>query len=104
MELTVDEIKLAEDNEAEERNSRIAEFELRTRSMGITEDCFVAQKVAIWEGIWAAKQNGDDIGVSIILFFPLPLSGYTRIVANWDGDRPQYYARVLLDAATSAHQ
>ena len=31
----------------EERRSRIAEFELRARSMGITDENVVAQKVAI---------------------------------------------------------
>ena len=50
----------------EERNSRTVEFELRARSMGITEESLVAQKVAIWEGMWAAEQNRDDIGVSIL--------------------------------------
>ena len=45
--------------------------------MGITGENFVAQKVAIWEGMWAAKQNGDDIGVSII--FSHLLKGYSRI-------------------------
>jgi len=61
---------LAEDNRAEERNSRTAEFELRARTMGITEERFIAQKVAIWEGMWAAEQDHDDIGVSI--FPPTP--------------------------------
>ena len=60
-------IKLAEDNNTEEAmNSRTAEFELRAKNMGITGERFVTQKVAIWEAMWAAKQNGDDIGVSII--------------------------------------
>ena len=59
--------KLVEDNNAEEeRKSRTAEFELRAKNMGITGEKFVTQKVAIWEGMWAAKQNGDGIGVSII--------------------------------------
>jgi len=44
---------------------RTAEFELRARNMGITEDALVVQKVAIWEGMWVAKQNGKDIEVSI---------------------------------------
>ncbi|PUU84249.1 hypothetical protein B9Z19DRAFT_1118131 [Tuber borchii] len=75
-------IKLVEDDKAEEeRESRAAEFELRAKNMGITEMKFVAQKVAIWEGIWADKQNGDDIG-------------------GW----LQYDAWVLLNAATSADQ
>jgi len=38
--------------------------------MGITEEKFVAQKVAIWEGMWAAKQNGNDIEVSILYSLP----------------------------------
>ena len=60
-------IKLAEDNNAEkERKSRIAEFESRAKSMGITGEKFITQKVAIWEGMWAAQQSGDDIGVSIL--------------------------------------
>lgn len=68
----VDIIKLVEVNNAEEEsNSRAVEFEFRARNMGITEEKFVAQKVAIWEGMWAAKQNGDDIGVSIL--YPVPL-------------------------------
>jgi len=59
-------IKLIEDNRAEEESkSRTAKFELRGKDMGITEEKFVAQKVVIWEGMWAAKQNGDDIGVRI---------------------------------------
>lgn len=32
--------------------------------MGITEEKLIAQKVAIWEGMWAAKKGGDKIGVS----------------------------------------
>ena len=48
--------------------------------MGITGEKFIAQKVAIWEGMWAAQQNGDDIGVSI-LFSPL-LGVYSRTVAD----------------------
>ena len=61
----VDIIKLVENSNTEEaRKSRAAKFELRAQNMGITEARFVAQKVAIWEGMWATKQNGDDIGVS----------------------------------------
>ena len=73
-------VKLAENRVEEERNSRTAEFELRARSIGITGEMFVAQKVAIWEGMWAAKQNSDDIGVSILL--SLLLGGYSKIVAD----------------------
>jgi len=36
------------------------------RSMGITEERFVAQKVAIWEGMRVAEQNRDHIEVSIL--------------------------------------
>ncbi|PWW73245.1 hypothetical protein C7212DRAFT_346973 [Tuber magnatum] len=42
--------------------SRAAGFELRARDMGVTEKVLVAQKVAIWEGMYAAKLNGDSIG------------------------------------------
>lgn len=44
----------------------MVEFELRARSMGITDENLVAQKVAIWEGMWVAKKRGDNIGVSIL--------------------------------------
>jgi len=53
----------------EERRSGIAEFELRARSVGITDENLIAQKVAIWEGIRAAEQSGDSIGVSIFFIF-----------------------------------
>ena len=49
------------------RKSITAEFEFRAKNMGITGEKFVAQKVEIWEGMWAAKPSGDDIGVSILL-------------------------------------
>ena len=62
----VDIIKLVEDKAEEERESRAAEFELRAKNIGVTKAKFVAQKVAIWEGMWAAEQNGDDIGVSTL--------------------------------------
>ena len=48
--------------------------------MGITGEKFFTQKVAIWEGMWAAQQSGDDVGVSII--FSQLLGGYSRIVAD----------------------
>ena len=58
---------MTEDGKAEEeRKLRTAEFELRAKNVGITEEELVAQKVVIWEGMWAAKQNDDDIGVSIL--------------------------------------
>ena len=58
---------MVEDDKAEEeKQSRAAEFELRAKNMDITEAKLVAQKVAIWEGMFAAKQNGDDIGVSTL--------------------------------------
>ena len=66
----VDIIELVENNNADERELRTAEFELRARAMGITGEKFVAQKVAIWEGMWVAKQNGDDIGVSTLYSAP----------------------------------
>ena len=74
-------VKLIEDNNAEEeRKSSIAEFELRAKSMGITGEKFITQKVAIWEGMRAAQQSGDDIGVSIL--FSLFLGGYCGIAAD----------------------
>lgn len=74
-------VKLAEYNKAEEeRKWRIAEFELRAKSIGITGERFVVQKVAIWEGMWATKQKGDDIGVSIL--FSLLLRGYSGIFVD----------------------
>ena len=66
-----DVIKLVEDDKAEEeRQSRASEFELRAKSLGITEAELVAQKVAIWEGMWAAEQNGDEIDVSTLCSSP----------------------------------
>jgi len=57
---------VAEDDRAEEeRRSRTAEFESRARSMGITNEQLIAQKVAIWEGMWDAQKNNDSIRVSI---------------------------------------
>ncbi|KAG0135466.1 hypothetical protein HOY82DRAFT_600259 [Tuber indicum] len=66
-------------NVEEERRSRTAEFELRARSLGITGERSVAEKVEIWEGMWASEQTGNDIQVS-------------------------YGAWILLDAATGAGQ
>ncbi|KAG0642339.1 hypothetical protein HOY80DRAFT_1134598 [Tuber brumale] len=54
--------ELAEANRIEEeRRSRIAEFELRARNIGETGERSVAEKVAIWEGMWAAEQAGNEI-------------------------------------------
>ncbi|PUU83357.1 hypothetical protein B9Z19DRAFT_1061049 [Tuber borchii] len=65
-------IDLVEDNNAEEgRKSRAAEFGSHARNTGITEERFVAQKVAIWEWMWVAKQTGDNIGVGTP--YPVPL-------------------------------
>ncbi|KAG0135467.1 hypothetical protein HOY82DRAFT_600260 [Tuber indicum] len=55
-------LELAEASRAEEeRRPRTAGFELRARNMGITGMKLVAEKVAIWEGMWAAQQAGNDI-------------------------------------------
>ncbi|KAG0642346.1 hypothetical protein HOY80DRAFT_1036924 [Tuber brumale] len=63
-----DVIRLAEDNEVEEeRKSRTTGFELRAKNMGIIGAKSVAEKVLIWEGIWAAEQTGNDISVGILL-------------------------------------
>ncbi|KAG0135475.1 hypothetical protein HOY82DRAFT_536653 [Tuber indicum] len=73
-------IELAEDSRAEEeRKSRTAEFELRARKMGITRQESIAEKVAIWEGMWAAGQTGNDIEVDIPFFFT---ARYCVIPAN----------------------
>ena len=53
----------------EVRKSRIVEFELRAKNMGIAEEKLIAQKVAIWEGMWVAKKSGDKIGVSTPILF-----------------------------------
>ncbi|KAG0129178.1 hypothetical protein HOY82DRAFT_611035 [Tuber indicum] len=42
--------------------SRATMFERRAKNLGVTEERLVAQKVAIWEGMYAAKQSGDSIG------------------------------------------
>ena len=47
-----------------QKTSRAARFASRVRNMGITEETSVAQKVMIWEGMHAAEQSGDSIGVS----------------------------------------
>ena len=43
---------------------------MRARGMGITEEALVAEKVAIWEGMWAAEQSGEDIKVNILYSAP----------------------------------
>ena len=47
-----------------QKTSRAARFASRVRNMGITEETLVAQKVMIWEGMHAAEESGDSIGVS----------------------------------------
>ncbi|KAG0129179.1 hypothetical protein HOY82DRAFT_611037 [Tuber indicum] len=42
--------------------SRAARFESLARNMGITDESLVAQKIAIWEGMYVAEQSGDSIG------------------------------------------
>ena len=49
---------------------RTVEFELRAKNMGVTEKALIAQKVAIWEGMYAAEQSGDSIGVGILYSAP----------------------------------
>jgi len=63
---------------------RTAEFELRTRNMGIAKEALVAHKVAIWEGMWAAKQTGKDVEVSILL--PLRSGGCREDVTDRKGN------------------
>ena len=45
-------------------------LEQRARNMGITEEALVVEKVAIWEGMRVAEQQGKDIEVSILYFAP----------------------------------
>lgn len=53
-----------------QKRLRTAGFERRVRNMGITEEVLVAEKVAIWEGMWASEQNGEDIQVCILYSAP----------------------------------
>ena len=50
----------------EEKLLRTAGFEQRARNLGITEKGSVAEKVAIWEGMYTAEQSGDSTAVSIL--------------------------------------
>jgi len=34
--------------------------------MGITDTALIAEKLAIWEGMWSDNEKGDSIGVSIL--------------------------------------
>ena len=52
---------------------RAAEFELRARNMGFTDKPLITQKVAIWEGMLAAEQSGDSVGVGIPYPAPFPV-------------------------------
>ena len=72
--------------------------------MGITDENLVAQKVTIWEGMWVAKQGGDNIGVSIL--YSIPSRGCSEVFACWNGGLIviKYDAGILLDAATNSHQ
>ncbi|KAG0642341.1 hypothetical protein HOY80DRAFT_998594 [Tuber brumale] len=70
--------ELAEDSRAdEERKSRTAEFELRAKKMGITGDESIAEKVAIWEGMWVAEQTGNDIQVGT----PFSITARYRLIS-----------------------
>jgi hypothetical protein len=51
---------------AQQRTSRAAAFMMRAKEMGITDATLIADKLAIWEGIWGDKEKGDSIGVSIL--------------------------------------
>jgi len=66
------------------RKLRTAQFELRAKNLGIVGEKLIAEKVAIWEGLWTTRQIGDDIGVSILPFFFF--AGCRGIIANQDGD------------------
>lgn len=51
---------------AQQRTLRAAAFMMRANEMGITDTALIAEKLAIWEGIWGDKEKGDSIGVSIL--------------------------------------
>ena len=55
-----------------QKRLRTAKFEKRAKKMGITERALIAQKVEIWEGMFAAEQHGDNSVVSIL---PLEFRG-----------------------------
>jgi len=69
--------------------SRGAGFELRTRSIGITEEALVAQKVAVWEGIDVAKQSGTVSGTvsKLELLIAFPFRGCMELLLIGGGDR-----------------
>ncbi|KAG0129186.1 hypothetical protein HOY82DRAFT_540917 [Tuber indicum] len=60
--------------------SRAARFESRARSMGITEESLVTQKIAIWEGMYSAEQSGDSAAVSLL--YSLPSGDCSETVAD----------------------
>ena len=52
-----------------EKLLRTTRFENRARDMEITENSekgSVAEKVAIWEGMYTAEQSGDSTAVTIL--------------------------------------
>ena len=68
--------------------------------MGIMKEALIAQKVVIWEGMYAAEQGGDSIGVSIPYSAPFRRLLYDRcwLKGNWQ----KYDAWALLDFSTAA--
>ncbi|KAG0135495.1 hypothetical protein HOY82DRAFT_536670 [Tuber indicum] len=62
--------KLGVKEQEEQRVSRTASFRLRAERMGITDAAWVGEKLAIWEGMWVDKEEGNSIGVSILCFIP----------------------------------
>ncbi|PWW73248.1 hypothetical protein C7212DRAFT_346978 [Tuber magnatum] len=58
----------------EQKALKAARFELRARNMGIREKELAAQKVAIREGMHAAKQRGDSIGFNALTMIVLLLA------------------------------
>jgi len=82
-------IQLVDDDKAEEGGGPgCAGLELNSQSMG-TIEVSDGDMVAILEGMEASKQNGDDIGVSILVIIIIIRSifrGHSGVVANRDGD------------------
>ncbi|KAG0641788.1 hypothetical protein HOY80DRAFT_1110772 [Tuber brumale] len=81
--------------------TRAARFERRAWNVGVIEERLVAQKVAIWEGMYAAKQSGDGIAVSI-LYFLYFLGDRSGAIANRKKNSLKYDAWVLLDLCTAS--
>jgi len=66
--------------------------------MGITDPALIAEKLAIWEGIWVDNEKGDSIGVRIPLFIP---HHTCEVLADRKANQSKHDAWVLLDTITN---